>query len=398
VTIEHHQNQKLDSQSLQSEGSFYSEITLVKSIQEISGDWCKLESLGGNSFFLSWFWIANWAEECSKKTQLYLFKTYRDGSLIGMCFLTIVDIKRHWGLVQSKQVQINEYKNKGFDLVNQYNNILCVREYDLVCWLQLFNQLEEWSNRWDEIFISSLPERMYKKLDGLPNRYNRNINKEHCTWCGKLNEKSTSIASILSNFKRKSRQQLRQSLKVVNQKFGDIKIIRAQDNTTAKKYFEEMKKLHTKRWNRQGEEGVFFDSCWVSMHQGLIDKGVNTGEIILLKIFTVKPGTEVHTQTLGYLYGHIYRNKVYMQQTGFMISSDNRVRPGYVSHLYAMNYCAKMGLVEYDFLPSGKKSYKKFFCSSENHLFWVSWQKRRFVFAVENLTRRCLTWYKKKFR
>lgn len=366
----------------------YSEITKINIVEQAKNDWLKLEENSNNSFFVSWFWITHWAKEAAKETQLYLFRSYINQELVGICFLTISRITRSRGLLRVRQVQINEYKNAKFNMVNQYNNIMCSRAYEQICWNELFNSLNTWEQKWDEISISSIPERALKNINKLSCKFNGIVEKEHCTWWITLDEKESSIEGVLARFKPKSRQQLRQSLRAIKEQYGEIRVTQAKDLEEGKIYFEEMKKMHTKRWQNKGKHGAFSKRCWVNLHTNLVEHGVQSGEVMLLKIFTISKKNSEVSKVLGYLYGHVYHNKIYMQQTGFMVSKDNKIRPGYISHLFAMVFCAKSGLKNYDFLPDEENSYKKFFCTSGYHIYWVTWQKSRIRFFIDNQLRK----------
>lgn len=61
---------------------------------------------------------------------------------------------------------------------------------------------------------------------------------------------------------------------------------------------------------------------------------------------------------LGYLYGHFYNDTAYIQQTGFIVTRNNKLRPGYIAHLQGMSFSTEKGMKYYDFLPDEKDSYK----------------------------------------
>ena len=145
-------------------------------------------------------------------------------------------------------------------------------------------------------------------------------------------------------------------------------------------FFDKMEALHTARWKKDGKQGSFANDNWVKFHKDVIREGFPRGEALLVEVTS---GSEV----LGYLYGHPYNGTAYMQQTGFSDAKASKFRPGYVSHLMTMLYCADKGMISYDFLPDDEKSYKKFFTNPSEPVYWVRLQKPRFKFFIEKLIR-----------
>lgn len=360
--------------------NFKTSISLVTDVTEIETTWRDIEKGNANSFFLTWSWLGPWVRLVIKKRDLYLFQLKNQDRIVALCFITLCKTKRMRGLITVRQVQINEHLARKLNMVIQYNSILTEAGYENIAWEYFIKTIEDWNKTWDEIAISSLTEEQIKRITNTGTKLKLVIDKTHRTWKIPLNSEYGQPEKLLTYFKSKSRQQLRQSLKACHNEFGEITVSAAENYDQALSYFMQMESLHTAKWIKAGKSGSFANANWVKFHQDVINTGFPRGEIIMLRVH----GT---SETLGFLYGCIYSGTAYMIQTGFIESRNNRLRPGYVSHFYAMLYCVKNNLNYYDFLPDDELSYKKFFTNPGEPIHWVQYQKRKMKFFIEKTLR-----------
>lgn len=351
-------------------------IVKVGNAAHIERPWRSLEDRCRPSFFLTWAWIGPWVQLAAKETDLYLFTVNKNDATIALCFLTLCNVKRLKGVITVKQVQLNEYLAKGFNMVIQYNGILAEPDNQHMVWKLLFKTLNNWNISWDEVALSSLKKSgLDDAIYATPDYYYR-IDKEHSIWRVLLDNDCNNIDTLLKIFKSKSRQQLRQSLNTFEAEYGEITYTVPDSLEQALSYFKHMGLFHTRRWVQAGKAGSFANKNWVEFHENVITKGFPRGEIFLMEIRSA-------SLILGYLYGHIYSDTVYMQQTGFIVTHDNKLRPGYISHLQAMIFSAKKGMKYYDILPDEKGSYKKFFTAAGDSVYWLRIQRPRIKFFIE---------------
>jgi len=85
----------------------------------------------------------------------------------------------------------------------------------------------------------------------------------------------------------------------------------------------------------------------------------------------------------GYLYNFVHDGWVAAYQSGFDFGPDaDRLRPGLVCHLMAIQHYAGAGMRRYDFL-GGEARYKRSLANAEIPLVWLDvrhklpWQSRR---------------------
>jgi hypothetical protein len=343
--------------------------------------WRKLELCSNPSFFTSWSWIGPWTDLIVNNSELFLFSAEANNTVIAICFLTISNITRLKGLMRIKQVTVNEFLNHDCNMIIQYNGMLVERKSARSAWRCLYECLKSWNKNWDELTISSITQEQLDVISDAVPEFLVNIDKTHREWAIDLSPEFGGINTLIKQFKAKSRHQLRQSIKNFEKEVGPITLTAAASTEDALKYFDAMGKLHTKRWEKVGIAGSFANENWVNFHKEIIRNEFRNGSVTLLSI---KSGTE----NIGYLYGHIHNNVAYMQQTGFAHMGKNILKPGYISHLYAMSYYAAKGIKQYNLLPDEATSYKKFFTTPGNPILWVNFQKNNMKLRLEKNIRR----------
>lgn len=158
--------------------------------------------------------------------------------------------------------------------------------------------------------------------------------------------------NVLSKNKR---QQVRRAIKAY-EATGEIKLDVANSVEQAKSMLVELAELHEKTWAQRGEMGAFSSDYFTQFHNQLIEESFEKGEILVCQLATPE-------KVIGYIYGFVYNNEFLFYQNGFTYESDNKFKPGFVSHYYLINYFMERGLDIYDFLE-GDAGYKQ---SLSNH-------------------------------
>ncbi len=343
---------------------------------EVCELWQALEEKSDTHFFHSWHWVGTWLDLVLANTEVYLFSCSIGKRWVGACFFTVGSSTRKKGLVRTTQLRVNEYLHKNCNMVIAYNGLLAEPDYIDLTWQHFFKAVEKFDRTWDEIVFSSLPDIEYQRSLKQAGQLTPVVEKTFYRWTRQLNVPSPARTSILDAFKKKSRQQMRQTLTAFSE-LGEVKLSAAISSDEALAMFDAMKTLHTQRWELEEKGGSYANTQWVAFHHSLIKEYFSVGVVQMLSISC---GGEV----IGYLYGHVYRGRVYMHQTGFAQMSDNRFRPGYVSHFEAMCFNSSLGFVEYDWLPDAADCYKKFFSDQGEPIRWIMFQRKRWVFAWEH--------------
>jgi CelD/BcsL family acetyltransferase involved in cellulose biosynthesis len=86
---------------------------------------------------------------------------------------------------------------------------------------------------------------------------------------------------------------------------------------------------------------------------------------------------------IGYLYNYLWKERVYVLQTGFRLEDDKRLMPGYVTHVMAIDHNLSKGMKLYD-LMHGDSVYKQVLCDTKENLVWYSVQRKIIKYVLED--------------
>lgn len=181
---------------------------------------------------------------------------------------------------------------------------------------------------------------------------------------------------VLSALGSGVRRRIRQSLTG----FGEIAVEWARTPTEASGILEELIELHRARWSAAGVPGAFSAERTTAFHRRLVAAFAADGRAMLLR-------ARAGGRTLGCLYGHIDGSNLLFYQSGFGVFGDNRLRPGLVTHLLAMQGCLDRGLDAYEFL-AGEARYKDELSSGRRTLAWAAPEPPRVERALLSVAKR----------
>lgn len=354
-------------------------ISAIQSPDSVEVKWNALEERSNPPLFLTWTWIGPWLRLMLKHTQVYLFEYRVEDQVVALVFITRCPITRLKGRLRIMQVHLNECICDCNNMVIPYNGLLVREDSRGPAWHALIRALQDWDGDWDEIAFSSLSDADAASAVAASQGLSPHFEKTYSTWALEIGTDQPSLDDSVGRLKKKSRQQIRQSLKGFAQ-LGTLSLQGARDTEQALDYFEQLGRLHTARWEAVGKAGSFANPRWVEFHRDLIATSFSSGRVQLL-MFTCDE------DVIGYLYGHSDGDTVFMHQTGFAMVDDNRLRPGYVSHVEAMHYNAADGVACYDFLPDEAESYKRFFATVGAPIHWLQLRRPRRKFKIEALLR-----------
>ena len=145
--------------------------------------------------------------------------------------------------------------------------------------------------------------------------------------------------------------------------------------------FEELTKLHKKRWESRGMEGAFSHEQFVQFHKMIMPLMLQKGHLELVLL-------SENSNSKAVLYNIAYKNKIYFYQSG-IDTTDKKAAFGYVLHSYCIEEAIKRGIEEYDFLPKGQSDdYKGRFAKDYRVLSDLymarTWFVKQFVKARES--------------
>jgi CelD/BcsL family acetyltransferase involved in cellulose biosynthesis len=132
---------------------------------------------------------------------------------------------------------------------------------------------------------------------------------------------------------------------------GPLTLDWAETAADAAAILEELIDLHQGAWQAVGEPGVFSSAGFAGFHREVAPVLVAAGRATMVR---VRCGEE----TIGALYGFRDGDRLRAYQSGFRRFDDNRLRPGIVAHVLAMEAARARGVALYDHL-AGDARYKR---------------------------------------
>lgn len=333
-----------------------------------AGDWPRIapvwtELAGASphrSFYLSADWIAAWMDTFGRLLKPRILVFEQDGQSIGVCLLIRMVERR--GPFRVSRIYLNTGGESPADrTLMEFNNILCQPGKEEGIAEALGAYLQRLS--WDEFAIQGirpgavLSSLQSKTFPTLPVAVTLRQ-----TFTVDLDQLRRTSKSYLDSVSANSRGQIRRSIK----RYGGAAVIKveiARDVATAETFFAEMCRMHQSRWLARGKEGAFGPGRRLDFHRALVRRAYEKGSIHLLRV-------SADEETVGILYNFVQDRKIYFFQSGFNYKHDRRLKPGLVTHAYAIQHYLDAGFSEYDFL-AGDARYKASLAKERGELAWV---------------------------
>ncbi|MEZ5846428.1 MAG: GNAT family N-acetyltransferase [Geminicoccaceae bacterium] len=342
-------------------------------------------SAGSSNAFLGEAWLSSWLAT-SGSAPLLLDGRNGSGEPERAGFLCRSLERRLGGLVRARRWSLNISGDPSIDTVFlEYNGLLGAPAGESAPLLDALAFLHE-QEGWDELHLHGLEAPV---ADAIGARWPRH----RIVWqaptfridLDALREGGGDISAMLS---RNSRQQVRRALRLLGEE-GPLSVRAAANATEGLAFLERMKALHIHVWGERGHEGgAFANPYFETFHRHMIANFLETGAVELLKI-------SCGEREIGYLHNFIAGGHVHNYQCGFATESDNRIKPGIVSHVLAIGHHLERGAAIYDFL-AGEQRYKASLARPGPDLrSLVLWRPRPALLAEQALRRlkdRWTTW------
>jgi CelD/BcsL family acetyltransferase involved in cellulose biosynthesis len=342
------------------------EITIrpVQDFEELARLWRDLEARADGSFFQSWAWTGCLASE--RFSAPWLLAAHRKERLVALALFN----RRSRRLLPT--LHLGEAGRPDIDSIFiEHNGVLIDRsepaETQLRCWASLAES-KLGRTRW---VISGVPSELAKELSH--DRVVRITASRPAPYCD-FTALPAGGGSVLDHLSGNTRQQLRRSLRAWKE-IGPLRLDIASPGDEATTFFDGLKALHQRYWIGRGKPGAFAHPVFERFHQTLLDRAGPGQSIDLMRI-------SAGSQTVGYLYNLVHRGWVAAYQSGIDYGPDaDRLRPGLICHLLAIDHYRRAGNRLYDFL-GGDARYKRSFASADRELLWLE--------ARPSLVRLCL--------
>jgi CelD/BcsL family acetyltransferase involved in cellulose biosynthesis len=174
------------------------------------------------------------------------------------------------------------------------------------------------------------------------------------------------------------RRRVRTSLRAMAAR-GELTLQWAETAEEAAEILEELIVLHQGAWHAVGQPGVFASERFAGFHRELAPALVARGRATMIR---VRCGDE----TIGCLYGFRDGDRLRAYQSGFRRFDDNRLRPGIVAHVLAMEAARRRGVALYDHL-AGDARYKRELSTQDEPSRTVGYRRARLRLAAYDRAR-----------
>jgi CelD/BcsL family acetyltransferase involved in cellulose biosynthesis len=233
------------------------------------------------------------------------------------------------------------------------------------------------NSEWDELICNSITQEQFELLHQLRNNVYLELMEQTGSYYVDLDKvREHGLLGLVSKNKK---NQIKQSLKAYS-KIGAVSVSLAQNCEQAKQAMDALVGLHQKYWQGKGLKGSFANPFFKQFHYQMVTRNFDAESVQLL---TVRCGSRI----IGVLYNFIHQHNVYFYQCGFDYSSDNKFRPGLVSHYLAIEHYAKQYFSRYDFL-TGESRYKASLSTNQEQVYSVKVQRKKIRFYFEHNLRR----------
>jgi CelD/BcsL family acetyltransferase involved in cellulose biosynthesis len=335
------------------------EIGPVKDFAALAPVWLDLERRAAGSFFQSWAWTGCLAEE--RFPEAWLLSARRDGKVVALALFNRGPRAR---LAIDRPILLGESGVANIDAIFiEHNGLLLdsAEGDDLSrrCWAAL-----------DETFgrakwrISGAPQATQETLPD--NRAVKVVARRQAPYLEL--PASASDRQLLDLLSANTRQQLRRSLRAWEE-IGPLQLDVAATHEEADIFLDRLADLHQLYWTGRGKPGAFADPFFGRFHHALLRRACDEQSVDLIRV-------SAGDRTVGYLYNFVHRDWVAAYQSGFDFGPDaDRLRPGMICHLLAIEHYRRAGVRRYDFL-GGDARYKRSFANAEIALLWLEIRRK----------------------
>lgn len=327
--------------------------------------WTDLEQRSDGSFFLSWHWIGPWLATLPAGIHPHLMIASRAGEPIGLALLC-PRRRRRLGVLRSRRWMLHETGDRAYDrLFMEYNGVLadrrCTDAVTAACLLWLAERLAGA----DEMVLGGLTleaERAVRRVAAETGQTVQTRVADTTQWVDFAAVQARG-GDFRAGLGRNTRSAVNRAERLYRAR-GALSFRIAGSVAEALEDFAALEVLHQAGWQARGQAGAFSNPAFRPFHERLIAAGVPTGAVRLCRV-------SAGGRAIGYLYNFVHRKRVMNYQGGFAFEPDNRLKPGLLSHVLAIEDAMARGEDCYDFLstPAG---HKPLLSNAEQPMNWLT--------------------------
>ena len=347
----------------------------ISSLSLLEKEWRNLETVSSASFFTSWDWIGTLLEALPEAGRPQLLRASRQSETVALALCGYAVRRRLKGLIRSRTLYINETGQLCFDCITiEHNSFLARADLETAVMASAVEWFAGLRGEVDELRLAGSFKRFPRFSLGQLHCCERSV-PSYSLDLNQLIENKGQVSRILSS---NARQQLRQSARAYAAR-GPLRLQQAHSLGEALAFFQELKALHCRSWDRRGKQHAFTQDFFEEFHTLLIRRTFPKG---IVELSRVTAGEHL----LGVLYNFRFGEWVHAYQSGFA-SADKHERPGMIAHALAIQHACRAGARVYDFM-AGPNRVKQRFSTCCHPMLWQTIEHPKIGFSVERLARR----------
>jgi CelD/BcsL family acetyltransferase involved in cellulose biosynthesis len=338
--------------------------------------WKDLETRADGSFFLSWHWLGPWLKHLPPDAAPHALIVRRAGQIVGLAILCRRSIRRY-GILRTPSWLLHETGDPLFDgLTIEYNGILADRS----CADQVTAESLLWMARTlpgcDALVLAGLGAREEALVRGVASAlgHRLQVRRADAARLVDLELVRQRGGKYRAGLGRSTRAGVNRAIRLYEAR-GGIEYRVAADVDEALEFFDGLERLHRAVWESRGKAGSFANPAFGPLHRDLIRRGMDAGVVRLCRL-------TAGGQEFGYLYNFVWRGRVFNYQSGFAYEDDNRIKPGLVSHVLAIEDALARGEDCYDFMAGGA-GHKAHLANAQTPMNWITMSPDRFSSRLE---------------
>ena len=355
-------------------------LMVPSAFPQLEADWLGLEQRAERSFFQSWVWASTLIEVMGDG--IYIIRVTRNDEVVALGILGAINETRHH-FFRFRQLRLNEIGHGSDDVVQpEYNNLLVARDDETAAWRAVFSLLDTPdAPKWDEVILSNTTG----ELDQIMSPYGWQRYRRTQSGSGYVDLAALRVAGIddadgyISTLGKSTKGQVRRAFKLYRTR-GELTLRRAATVDDAHTAFGELSRLHTDKWHARNRTGLRDMPLHMQFHQRLLERATMSGVVELLTV-------SVDDEPFAYIHNFVYRGAVLFNVAGYVPNNDNRLKPGLVAHVLAIEEHLRSGAKRYDFL-AGDDRYKQNLGQAGPDFVGFAVQRARPGIVVEEFLRR----------
>lgn len=328
-----------------------------------------LRASSNDEFFLTWEWVFVWWTVYGKNRKLLILLIKDENeNLVGIAPL-YVQKEKLFGFLKFNKIQ---FLGTDSNVCPEYLNIVIKQGSEKFVINEILDYFKKNEKSWDIISLSEIIKShtitnyilQISKIKKIP-AFAKQI-KTPCVYIKLPSDWNTLLQTLSQNFKFNIRKGRKNISQIAN---SEIEFYLNEEFLSEK--LNDLFFLHNKRMRRKGKDGKFNLETYKTFHSKLIKMMSHYKLLSILKIDQLP---------VAILYGFMYRQKIYMYQSGFDPDSlYTKYSIIQVLLSYLIEKSITLGCKEFDFLR-GKELYK---------YRWTNLEKSKesiFIFNTSRLT------------